>query len=59
MKANVSIRVTPGVRHVVVGPFRAALLDEPLGVVNQVLEPPVVEVGHGQGHQRSWPSGMT
>ena len=34
-----------GVGDVVVGPLRAALLDEPLGVVDEVLEAAVVEVG--------------
>ena len=41
-----------GVGDVVVGPLGAALLDEPLGVVDEVLEPAVVEVGDGQRHQR-------
>ena len=44
-----------GVGDVVVGPGRAALLDQPLGVVDEILEVPVVEVGCGQ-HVRS-PSG--
>ncbi len=42
-----------GVRDVVVGPLGAALLDVALGVVDELLEAPVVEVGGGQGHQTS------
>src|SRR5256884_5998605 len=34
----------PRVGHVVVGPFRALLMDDPLGVVDQVLEASIVEV---------------
>ncbi len=41
----------PGVRHVVVGPFGRALLDVPLGLVDELLEAPVVQVGGRQGHQ--------
>ena len=40
-----------GVGDVVVGPLRAPSLDQPLGVVDQVLEPPVVELGRGQRHR--------
>ena len=40
----------PRVGHVVVRPFRAALLDKPFGVVDQILEMPVVEIGGGQHH---------
>lgn len=39
-----------GVGDVVVGPLRGALLDVALGVVDELLEVPVVEVGGGQGH---------
>ena len=39
------------VGHVVVGPLRAAAHHHPLGVVDEILESPVVEVGCGQGHQ--------
>ena len=46
------------VGHVVVGPLGHALLDEPLGLVDQVLEPAVVEVGDRQGHGQS-PPGIT
>lgn len=42
-----------GVRDVVVGPLRGALLDVALGIVDELLEAAVVEVGRGQGHQRS------
>ena len=42
-----------GVGHVVVGPLRGALLDVALGVVDELLEAAVVEVGGGQCHQRS------
>ncbi len=42
-----------GVGDVVVGPLRGALLDVALGVVDELLEAAVVEVGGGQGHQRS------
>ncbi|SCE08018.1 hypothetical protein GA0115246_110455 [Streptomyces sp. SolWspMP-sol7th] len=42
-----------GVRDVVVGPLRGALLDVALGVVHELLEAAVVEVGRGQCHQRS------
>jgi hypothetical protein len=38
------------VGDVVVGPLRAALLHHPLGVVDEVLEPAVVQVGHRQAH---------
>ncbi len=41
------------VRDIVVGPLGAALLDIALGVVDELLEPAVVEVGCGQGHQAS------
>ena len=51
MYANVSISVTPGIGHVVIGPRRAARHDHPLGVVDQFLEASVVEIGSGQGHQ--------
>lgn len=43
----------PGVGDVVVGPLRGALLDVALGVVDELLEAAVVEVGGGQGHHRS------
>ena len=33
-----------------VAPLRAALLDEALGVVDEILEAAVVEVRGGQGH---------
>jgi hypothetical protein len=39
------------VRDVVVGPFRAVLLDEPLRVVDEVLEAAVVQVRDRQGHR--------
>ena len=42
-----------GVGDVVVGPLRAALLDEPLGVVDEVLEAAVVEVRAGRAWQAS------
>jgi hypothetical protein len=41
-----------GIGHVVIGPLRAAPLDEPLRVVDKVLEPAVIEIGGGQGHCR-------
>ncbi len=44
--------------HVVVGPLRDAPLDEALGIVHQVLEAPVVEVGGREAH-RAGSSGMT
>ena len=41
-----------GIGHVVVGPLRAALLHDALGVVDEVLEAAVVEVrGAGSGHR--------
>ncbi len=43
------------VGDVVVGPLGSALLDVALGVVDELLEAPVVEVRGGQGHQRSLP----
>lgn len=43
----------PGVGHVVVRPLRGALLDVALGVIHELLEAAVVEVGRGQCHQRS------
>jgi hypothetical protein len=43
MNANVSIRVTPG--------SETLLLDHALRVVDEVLEPAVVEVGDRQAHQ--------
>jgi hypothetical protein len=43
----------PGVVDVVVGPLGAALLDQPLGVVDQRLERAIVEVGGGQRHDYS------
>jgi hypothetical protein len=39
------------VGDVVVGPFRGALLHVPLRLVDELLEPSVVQVGGGQGHQ--------
>ncbi|RPK62978.1 hypothetical protein EES44_16130 [Streptomyces sp. ADI96-15] len=42
-----------GVGDVVVGPLGRPLLDVALGVVHELLEAAVVEVGGGQGHQRS------
>lgn len=42
-----------GVGHVVVGPLRGAPLDVALGVVDELLEAPVVEVRGRQCHQRS------
>ena len=39
-----------GVGDVVIGPLGAPCGDEPLGVVDEVLEAAVVEVRHGQGH---------
>jgi hypothetical protein len=39
-----------GIVDVVVGPLGAALLDQPLGVVDQRLERAVVEVGSGKRH---------
>ena len=42
----------PGIGDVVVGPGRATLLDQPLGVVDQVLEMPVVEIRGGQHDQK-------
>ncbi len=42
-----------GVGDVVVRPLRGALLDVALGVVDELLEAAVVEVGGGQCHQRS------
>ena len=43
-----------GVGHVVVGPLRATSLDEPLGLVDEVLEAAVVQVG-GVQHRRHLP----
>ena len=40
---------------VVIGPFRTALLDETLGVVDEVLERAVVEVRRWKGHGHSSP----
>src|SRR5205823_13331895 len=40
-----------GVRHVVVGPLRAALLYEALGIVDEVLESPIVEVWDRKCHR--------
>ena len=40
-----------GVRHVVVGPLRAALLHEALGIVDEVLESPIVEVWDRKCHR--------
>jgi hypothetical protein len=34
----------------VVGPLGAALLDEPFGIVDEVLESAVVEIGNEEGH---------
>ncbi len=48
-----------GVRDVVICPFRAAPLDQSFGVVDQVLEAPVVEVGGGQCHPAHSSSGIT
>ena len=48
----------PGVVDVVVGPLRAASLDEPLGVVDEVLEAAVVQVGRGQHHRGQCSSGI-
>ena len=59
MYANVSIRVTPGIRHVVVRPLRAAPLDQSLGVVDQVLKAAVVQIGGGQRHSAYSSSGIT
>ena len=59
MKAKVSISVTPGIGNVVVGPIRATLLDKPFRIVHEVLEAPVVKVGHRQRHQASRSSGIT
>jgi hypothetical protein len=49
----------PGVGDVVVGPLRTALLDHPLGIVDEVLEAAVVQARDGQAHRaasssRSW-----
>ena len=41
----------PGVRHVVVSPLRAALLHEALGIVDEVLESPIVEVWDRKCHR--------
>ncbi len=40
---------------VVIGPGRAAIHHYPLGVVDQVLEPTIVEIRHRDGHQASLP----
>ena len=48
----------PRVGHVVVGPLRAALLDKPFRVVDQVLEMTVVQVGRGQHHDHTLRSAM-
>ena len=40
---------------VVIGPFRTALLDETLGVVDEILERAVVEVRRWKGHGHSSP----
>ena len=50
MNANVSISVTPGIGDVVVRPLRATALHESLRVVDEVLEPAIVEVRCGE-HQ--------
>jgi len=39
------------VRHVVIGPLRAALLHEALGIVDEVLESPIVEVWDRKCHR--------
>ncbi|MEY9487362.1 hypothetical protein RKD26_003156 [Streptomyces calvus] len=44
------------VGDVVVGPLRCALLHVPLRLVDELLEPPVVQVRGGQGHQSAPPS---
>jgi hypothetical protein len=43
----------PGIGDVVIGPLRAAPLDESFAVVDEVLEPPVVEVGRSERHGHS------
>ncbi len=48
-----------GVGDVVVRPLRAAPLDQPLGVVDQVLEAAVVQVGCRQRHSAYSSSGIT
>ena len=50
MYAKVSISVTPGIVDVVIGPAGAALLHEALRVVDELLEPAIVEVGSGKRH---------
>jgi hypothetical protein len=44
-----------GVGDVVVGPFRASLLDQAFGVVDEVLEAPVIEIGGRQRHGHAPP----
>ena len=41
----------PRIVDVVVGPGRDAALDEALGVIHEILESPVVEVGRGERHR--------
>ena len=47
------------VGHVVVRPLRAALLDQALGVVDEVLEAAIVQVGDRQGHRAHSSAGIT
>jgi hypothetical protein len=47
-----------GVRHVVVGPLRAPLLHQAFGVVDEVLEAAVVEVGGGESGHHATSAGI-